>query len=391
MSFPRWSATPLRRIGARALFAGALIATPFACSAQGGRFVDDSSSGGDGGRGGQGGGRARSDAGTSYVTQFPDALAPSASGGNGDPAMVCGMTTFDLGRLPPEVMLVLDRSGSMRRTPAGDVPMGGEADKWTQALAAIDRAVTQTQDVIEWGIGLFPLPVSRVQSDPNRCKGDLPPSIAPAASNHDAVMNEARTHAPVIDVGATPTRYAVIAARTFLQARTTKNPKAIVLTTDGVPNCADGDDSKPDVDETVAAVSASAAAGIPVYVIGLSLNGADGHDTLNRLADAGGVARAGAADHFYAVTDPTAFDAALQAIAGRVASCTFALDHDPPSPDDVAVKLDGQRIPRADGEGWSYGSGNRTVVLSGSWCEKAKMQGAGKVSIVLGCPGMPPL
>jgi hypothetical protein len=76
------------------------------------------------------------------------------------------------------------------------------------------------------------------------------------------------------------------------------------------------------------------------------------------MATAGGVPRA-AVPPYYPVANRRSLVDALGQIAKTVASCTFPLDKAPPSPDDVAVNVDGMRVMRdpAQTNGWNYGPG----------------------------------
>src|SRR5437762_1218559 len=70
-------------------------------------------------------------------------------GGAGPPqdALNCGVETFPLRRgLPPDLLIVLDRSGSMNESPAS-----GGASKWAQATTAINMTVAQLQSSIKFG------------------------------------------------------------------------------------------------------------------------------------------------------------------------------------------------------------------------------------------------
>jgi hypothetical protein len=73
-----------------------------------------------------------------------------------------------------------------------------------------------------------------------------------------------------------------------------------------------------------------------------------------------------------------------------VASCTFPLEKDPPSPNDVAVNVDGMRIMRdtTQTNGWNYGPG-RTITLYGAACDRVKSGQAQDVDIIFGCPDIP--
>ena len=62
----------------------------------------------------------------------------------------------------------------------------------------------------------------------------------------------------------------------------------------------------------------------------------------------------------------------------------------PPSPNDVAVKIDGVKVPRdsTHGEGWDYDTDMANVVIYGQACEQLKGVGAADVKIIFGCPGI---
>lgn len=337
------------------------------------------------GRGGASGGGAGG-GGLFSGQLMPTPVGGSTGVGSGPPEGACGLKKFGLDRVPAELMIVLDRSGSMRRTADGQPPAGGQTDKWTETTAAIDESVNATQANIFWGLKMFPMPPITQASDPNKCNGETAPSVEPATNDHDAIMSAIRSSAPVIDVGATPTSAAVRTAATYMKARTTTNPKYLLLATDGLPNCGGGNDRSNDVPGAVAAIKN---AGLPVFVVGIAVPGTDGNDTLNQMADAGGVPRAGD-QHYYSVRNKADLIAALGAITGQIASCSFVLDGDPPDPTTVAVDIDGQRVPQdtTHANGWDFGGNVRTVTLFGGWCDKVKSGGVKDARITFGCPGM---
>ena len=82
------------------------------------------------------------------------------------------------------------------------------------------------------------------------------------------------------------------------------------------------------------------------------------------MAVAGEEARTGDTKCFGA-TSEFELTAALGAIAGQVATCSFALSKVPPSPDDVAVDIDGARIAQSPVAGWQYNATNTAIVLHG--------------------------
>ena len=86
--------------------------------------------------------------------------------------------------------------------------------------------------------------------------------------------------------GNTPMAAAVRAATLYLSALADGNSKAILLATDGVPECAEGQSSPvpADLEDAIAASAAASRAGFPVYVIGAGPAAA----ALDDLARAGG-------------------------------------------------------------------------------------------------------
>ena len=67
----------------------------------------------------------------------------------------------------------------------------------------------------------------------------------------------------------TPTAAAINAAAAYLKTVADGNSKAILLATDGDPNCAGGSANTSDLVGTVAAIAAARSAGFPVYVVGI--------------------------------------------------------------------------------------------------------------------------
>jgi hypothetical protein len=144
-------------------------------------------------------------------------------------------------------------------------------------------------------------------------------------------------------------------------------------------------DSCLDAQPTLDAVSAFAAAGIPVYVLGVP--GSEPYASLlDQLAVAGGTAR-GSEPQYYAVStyDEQALSAAMSTIAAKVTgSCTLTLDAIPPVPDDVNVFLDGNAIAQAGPNGWTLSG--QTVTILGTSCQAILDGDVIDVRVVAGCP-----
>jgi hypothetical protein len=313
-----------------------------------------------------GGGFTLSDAGAGggVVT------APTATDANN-----CGFQHFDLARRPAELILVLDRSGSMRET-----PQGGTRSKWIETTEGLDEVITRTQGTVLWGLKLFPAgAVTCAVSDG---------IDVPAALNNAAAVTAAyRAAGPEGD--GTPTAAVIAKTVAHLQATPSTNARYLLLATDGQPTCADGrDGGRDDAATTVQAVAAAAAAGFHTFVAGIATRPGPGQ-VLAQLAVAGQEPRPGDPT-YYPVTSRQDLIDTFGIIAGRVSDCVFPLDVAPPSPGDVAVNVGGQRIGRDDShaDGWDYGPDNRSVRLYGPACDRVKASDRDQVNIIFGCPGV---
>lgn len=355
------------------------------CGASQGGGADGNDPFGTGAKNGSSGGNSGINAGGNGY--FPDQLVTGKGGksgsgsGTGDDKF-CNQQNFELNRLPPEILLVLDRSGSMRRDARGET---GTPDKWEQTTKAIDATLANTQLGVHWGLKMYP--AWKKEGD-SACATTPIAGVDPGVSQHGAIMSTIGTSTPTRDKGATPTAKAVEEATTLMKARTSMNPKFLLLATDGIPNCRGNVDTNKDVDGAVAAVAAANAAGFATFVVGIAasgimVDGVDAFAVLNNMAQAGGRARDGDTK-FYSANNQAELTTALGSIAQQAADCTFVLTEPPGSPGDVAVELDGARLGTND---WSYGAGNRSIVIQGAYCDKLKKGDVKEAQVKFGCPG----
>jgi hypothetical protein len=320
------------------------------------------------GGGGVGGGFAVPDA--NFTFGAPDGGADYPAPNSVD--ATCGFQKYKLERVPPELLLLLDRSSSMQ------VNVEGSANsRWMEATAALTDVLGQTNGTISWGMKSFPLPEG--------C--DVQPGVeVPIGASTTPVTNAIRATMPNQGSAGTPTAETVTVATAYMRTRTSASAKYLVLATDGEPTCP-GDNPEA---ATIAALSAAKSAGFATFVIGIATAGTDADRILSEMATAGGVPRA-AVPPYYPVANRRNLVDALGQIAKVVASCSFPLDKDPPSPNDVAVNVDGMRVMRdpAQASGWNYGPGNRVITLYGAACDRVKSGQVEAVDIIFGCPNVP--
>jgi hypothetical protein len=250
-------------------------------------------------------------------------------------------------------------------------------ERWPALTSAIDTTISQTTG-INWGLKLFSTPPQGGRQQSDACAVSNGVEVGVAAGSASAIQTAIAGVTPGAN---TPTAKAVTTATAYLQSVADPNNKAILLATDGEPNCkSGGSSSTTDVPGTVAAIEAALTAGFKVYVIGIGPSVGN----LDNFAQAGGT------NHYFPATSASDLANALKEISTEVASCTFTMSEEPPDPNNVAVYLDGKLISNDPANGWSFGANTQTIVLNGSACDSIKSGAAKTVQVLFGCPDQPP-
>jgi hypothetical protein len=293
----------------------------------------------------------------------------------------CGTTTRDTTQAPADILIVLDRSESMTNSLTDDKTC--TSSTCTTRLAAVVpavQAVVTNNPGIHWGLELFSSPGG------NSCSVSSTPQV-PISADSSAAINAQL--AALTTQTSTPTRLAITAATAYLNMVADGNNKAILLASDGLPNCASGAGSSSsgtdDLSGTKVAVKAAKDAGFPVYVIGIGPT--TSVSNLNQLAVEGGTGS------YYPATSTTELNAALTKIAKAVTTCTFKSDTVPQDSNLVYVYVDKNLADKSDSNGWKFDptdSTNSTIVLTGSTCTDLMDGKTSQVQIVFGCPGTAP-
>jgi hypothetical protein len=293
----------------------------------------------------------------------------------------CGSSKYGLENVPPDLLIVLDRSGSMDHDYADKTcGMGACVRKWPDMVTGLNQVVSATTATIRWGLKYFP--------DGNNACGVGPGAVVtPGANSGGAVMTSLSMTQPGANAR-TPTALGVTNGATYLKGLADPNPKYILLATDGLPNCGGGNAGTEDGPGAEAAVLASAMAGIPVYVVGIG-NVDEAVTTLNNMAVKGGRPRNDPTTKYYPVTSTADLVSILTMIGGQIASCTFSLGKVPPVPTNIAVYGDNVRIAQdtTHVNGWDYGPGMMSVELFGATCDAVKNKTTTSVQAIFGCPG----
>lgn len=336
--------------------------------------------------------------------------------GNGTGNDICMATTVGTGRGSPDMLIVLDRSGSMR--------MGG-VNRWDPSVSGIKAITASLGDRISFGLMAFPGTGSGgggTTGGAASCNGITDPfqylaciamnaggggggtqggsSCQAGSLNVPIAPNNAAVIAAALDAmrpnGATPTAVTLEAAHAELGAAGGGTPdqagisRYVLLVTDGAPNCSGGSNGGQDsaaVDASVAAIAAMAADGIKTYVLGYGTqNDPQLKSALDRMAVAGNT---GDSMH-RPVEDEASLVSTFEQISGSVISCNFKLDNTVMDPRKVKVTLDQKQLNIDTADGWVLGADFKTVTLQGKACQTIKEEGH-LVNVTVQCEPVIPL
>jgi len=288
----------------------------------------------------------------------------------------CGLQRFAVQRAPAEILLVLDRSASMKEKPSGAT---ASDSKWELVVPALTQVLTSTDATISWGYKVFP------EGDGKECvAGSVTSAIDVALAPRNADRVNAAIAATTPEGNGTPTGDAVRAAASYVSTLGDGLRHYILLATDGEPSCPDDDAAEDAID----AVQTARTQGIETFVVGIATTKKSATATLDKLAVAGGHPQpAGAPSRYYLASTSSDLVAALGTIAGEVVQCEFDLGTSPPVPDNIAVDLEGVRLARSDSDGWAYvDDSHRRLKLNGPGCEAVRSGQSSSLQIIFGCP-----
>lgn len=367
--------------------------------------------------------------GTGGASTTGDSVDGTSGGSDGtttgvdgtDTEMNCGEADYQLEAIPPNVMLVLDKSGSMVST--SDRDMDGEMDgfwdhddnpgtavisRWNSLYNVVEFVVDGFDAQINFGGVLFPSEAATNQYSASACVVSDTPEVAVAEMNAAAIL-AAIPDASATDLqGATPATAGIETAIAHLETLDPEVPRFMILVTDGAANCSadytDASDLLENYDENLPVVVGDAFTDkdIPTFVVGIDIvdeltgvgpDGAPEANTfveLNTVAEAGGHPQPGN-EKFFNTVNEIELQAALEDIAGQVVSCVIPLEPPPSHPDFVEVEIGGQPIPHvedcASEDGWVFVDPDGpydALQLCGTACDMLVEMGS--VDATYGCP-----
>jgi hypothetical protein len=323
--------------------------------------------------------------------------------------------------IPPNVMLVVDASGSMisNQWDHDLDPMTPNETRWNTLHGVVQTIMDQFGAAMSVGIKRFP---SESACDPNPCYNSTAcvvtadPEVGVGLDNGAAILAAipgADDNGSSVE-GGTPSTLGINAAVEHLSAQDPINPRYILFITDGAANCTPGFDF-PEVienyDETLEPTVQAALddANITTFVVGIDIinmmlgAGPDGspeanpYERLNDVALAGGAPKNMGldAEKFFNATNQDELLTALADIATDITECVIDLSTteagipDPIQIPYVTFTADGMEIPYVEDcenqDGWTWLELGLIVTFCGSYCDDFKSGGV-MFDGVYGCP-----
>lgn len=298
----------------------------------------------------------------------------------------CGHEEITAEPIPPNLLIVLDRSCSMRRDLDNVLNPSGP-NKWTYAVDAIVQMTTQFDDQIRFGLILFPDIVG----------GDCtqgPPAF-PVAPDNETAIQTLLTDALSLTDPQFPDGPCVTNIDTAMEQASqepafqdTGRKSYALLITDGKQagcNVAGGDTG------TTQIITDMCTAGVSTFVVGFGNLASNTIDPaqMDIFAQAGCVPNADPNYDFYPAESPTQLQQALDTIANETLGCNYQLEEVPDDPDAIFVFFDNdpEQIPRDENhqDGWDYDATTNQITFYGPTCDALKAGQVSDVDIVLGC------
>jgi hypothetical protein len=295
----------------------------------------------------------------------------------------CGVTQIKADVVAPNLLIVLDRSCTMKG------PLDGST-KWDIAVDALAGLVTEYNSKLLFGLTLFP---DSEKPNCTQAKYLMPPK----AGNETAIEqlltaahganNPDRPGNPCVTNGAQTMKQA--SAEPSLDDKTRQS--FFVLVTDGLTQ--QGCDLTGAPEGTVQILKdLHDQRGISTYVIGFGSGQID-KDELNKFAEAGGVPASDATDpsfRYYRAENAATLQQALKTVAQQSLGCEYQLASTPPDAKNIHVFFDKKSEVAQDTshqDGWDYDASANHVTFQGPTCANLKAGKVGAIDIVLGCPG----
>lgn len=326
----------------------------------------------------------------------------------------CGGTKLMASARDANLLLVLDKSGSMLQKPDGFA-----VKKWDAVKIALRDALTPIKGKVALGLEMYPNDMTGAGEACAMPTGSAAVNVPVASDSVDKIIAAVEAALPG---GATPTAKALSEALTYFttgSGKDLKGDKYVILATDGGPNCdptvtcgaetcttnidgncttggncCDGVTSKIsclDSAGVIKQINALKAVGVRTFVIGIP--GTESYKAyLDQFAEAGGMINPAGPTKYYSVSAAggvAGLTSVFATITGDlITSCKITLDTVAPDPNQINVYVDDKVIPQGGADGWEFDNSTMppSIVIKGATCEQVKTKGAKVISVSYGCP-----
>lgn len=285
----------------------------------------------------------------------------------------CGGEMLGTTAVAPNMLIALDRSGSMNTT----VPNSGNRSRWQVAVSAIKQLTATYSGGIRFGLTLWPGTNTSCQGAGQvDCQGvNHAVALGGTAAAIASALDGAGRCSLMTPIGGT-----LDTLVDFAPLGDTTRENFVVLVTDGGENC--GGDGP-----AQATALRNRNPSVRTFVIGFG--GQVDATELTNIATNGGTARPGT-PKYYQADDEDTLIAAFQDIAGNIVACEYTLSVEPESPDRLYVFVGTTQINRdtTHANGWDYNTTNKRLTFYGGACTTLR-SGTGNLVVSLACPIVP--
>lgn len=277
---------------------------------------------------------------------------------------------------PPDVLLVLDKSGSMsmQKWDHDDNPQTPTVTRWKSLHGVVESIVTKFNKTVNFGVKLYPKIDAGSYENVGACV------VNPGVEVEIAPMNAAGVLAgiPAADfavLGGTPMESGLKAAYTYLQALDPGKQRFALMVADGeISKTCAGEVYK----EALGLVKGAYGMEIPTYVVGIDVDPMVSAD-LQSLATAGGKLNPNNPQGFYETTSQIELQAALQQIVDDTLSCVIDVVPEPSEPELFEVWIGKSQVAAAadcaKDSGWVWTKPHSQIELCGQACLDLKKSG----------------
>ncbi len=292
----------------------------------------------------------------------------------------CGATEVTIEPIPPNMLIVLDRSCSMTSSVAG-VP------KWTSAVSAVNQLTTNFNGDIRWGLTLFP-----DTTTPNCPQSAIPIPVAPGTETMIQTLMTASLATNDVNYPDGPCVTNIDSAMAQAATETALDDPArksfVMLITDGMQAGCSVDGGDNGTEQIISNLNTMR--DVKTFVVGFG--GATDQAQMDMFAVNGGTALP-QSPRYYQADNAAELEMALGTIADLVIGCDFVLTNPPANLQELFAFFNNLiAVPRdpTHMNGWDYDPATMTLTFYGSYCAQLSSGQVTDVDIVYGCAGPTP-